>query len=146
MAGFGVYSIKEVTAVWNGIPLLGFAEGTGIAWARNEDSSSLQVGSTGDATLAKSNNRSGRVTFTLIQSAQTNDLLSAQMIAFEKGGPGDGIGPLLVKDLSGTTVLAAETSWLLRPADGELGREASEREWVVETNELDVFVGGNSAP
>lgn len=137
------YDPSQVTIIFAGIPVSGFAEGTFVSAERNEDSWALQVGADGEATRAKSNNRSGRVTFTLIQSSITNDALSALHAVDENTPGGDGIGPLLVKDLSGRTIIAAETAWIAKPATVEFGREASEREWIIETDRLEVFAGGN---
>jgi hypothetical protein len=136
------YNPAEVTIVFAGIPISGFAEGTFVSVERNEDSYAMQVGADGNATRAKSNNRSGRVTLTLIQSSVSNDALSAQA-KLDELNDGDGIGPLLIKDLSGRTVIQAEQAWIVKPATVEYGREASEREWVIESDALDMDVAGN---
>ena len=137
------YDPAQVTIIFAGIPVSGFAEGTFVSIERNEDSFTLQVGADGEATRAKSNNRSGRVTLTLIQSSIVNDAFSALLAVDENSPSGDGIGPLLIKDLSGRTLVAAETAWLVKPATAEFAREATEREWVIETDRLNTFIGGN---
>lgn len=140
---FGTYSASQVTVAFNGIPVTGAGPGTFVAWARNEESASLQVGSQGDSTISKSNNRSGRVTLTLLQSSASNSALSQMSQLFETGPAGSGIGPLLVKDMSGTTVISAENAWVVKPADGEFSNEGTTREWVLETDYLQVFNGAN---
>jgi len=77
------YDPAQVTIIFAGIPISGFAEGTFVSVERNEDSWALQVGADGEATRAKSNNKSGRVTLTLIQSSFSNDALSAVMAVDE---------------------------------------------------------------
>lgn len=136
------YNPAEVTIVFAGIPISGYAEGTFVSIERNEDSFALQVGADSNATRAKSNNFSGRVTLTLIQSSASNDALSAQL-SLDEQDDGAGIGSLLIKDLSGRTVVEAEQAWLTKPATTEFGREASEREWVIETDKLIMGVAGN---
>lgn len=118
----------------------GYASGTFVSAERNEDSFTLSVGVDGEAARAKSNNRSGRVTFTLLQTSSSNDALTTLYIADEAAG--NGVGPLLVKDLNGTTLCAAETAWVMKPATIEFGQEIGEREWVIETGYLVLKPGG----
>ena len=137
------YDPAQVTIIFAGIPISGKGEATFLGAERNEDAWALQVGADGEATRAKSNNRSGRVTITLIQSSLANDALSAIANVDERTPGGDGIGPLLIKDLSGRTLIAAESAWIVKQAPVEFAREASEREWMIETDNLEIFVGGN---
>lgn len=137
------YDPSQVTVIFAGIPISGFAEGTFVSAERNEDSFSLYVGADGEVTRAKSNNKSGRVTFTLAQSSLSNDALSAIATVDELSPAGDGIAPLLVKDLSGRTIVSALEAWIVKPATSEFGRETSEREWILESGDLTMFVGGN---
>jgi len=135
------YDPAEVTITFAGIIVEGYADGTFITAARNNPSFSLKVGASGEGARAKSNDRSGTVTLTLLQSSASNDLLSAQAALDEASG--DGIGSLLIKDLSGTTLCSAETAWIQKPADVEYAKEISDRQWVLETDILNIFAGGN---
>jgi hypothetical protein len=137
------YDPAQVTIIFAGIPISGRGEATFLSVERNEDAWALQVGADGDATRAKSNNRSGRVTLTLLQSSAANDALSALAKVDEATPGGDAAAPLLIKDLSGRTLVQAETAWVVKQAAAEFAREASEREWILESNDLDVLVGGN---
>lgn len=135
------YDPAQVSVTFAGIIVEGYADGTFITAARNNQSFTLKVGSSGEGARAKSNDRSGMVTLTLMQNSASNDLLSAQMALDEASG--DGIGSLLIKDLSGTTLCSAETAWLQKPADVEFAKEISDRQWVIETDVLNIFAGGN---
>lgn len=137
------YDPAQVTIIFAGIPISGRGEATFLSVERNEDAWALQVGADGEATRAKSNNRSGRATVTLIQSSAANDALSALANTDEQTPGGDGIGPLLIKDLSGRTLVAAETAWLVKQATAEFARESSEREWIIESDNMEILVGGN---
>ncbi|NIQ91021.1 MAG: DUF3277 family protein [Nitrospinaceae bacterium] len=141
--GTKTYNPADVTLVFGGIIVDGYADGTFITVARNEDAFTLMIGSDGEACRAKSNNKSGTVVFTLMQSSLANDLLSAQFNLDELSPGGDGIAPLLMKDNSGRTVVAAETAWIRKPADITFGREIENREWTIETNSLIMQGGGN---
>lgn len=135
------YQPDFVTVAFFGIPLTGFAPGTFINAERNEDSWNLSVGSGGDATRAKSGNRSGRVTLTLLGSSASNAALSAIVELDERSGTQ--VGALLVKDLSGADVCTAGTAWIVRPPTLEKSNEETNREWIFETDVLEIVAGGN---
>jgi len=135
------YQPDLVTVAFAGIPITGFAPGTFISAVRNEDSWNLSVGSGGDATRAKSGNRSGRVTLTLLGSSASNAALSALSQVDERTGAG--VGPLGVKDLSGADTVTAGTAWIVKPPDLEKSNEETNREWVFETDSLEIVAGGN---
>ena len=123
--------------------MTGFGDNTYIKLERNEQAFNLKVGVTGEATRAKNNNRSGKVTITLMQSSSSNDDLSSFAAADELTNTG--AVPVLIKDGSGTTVASAVTAWVQKYPSTEFQKEATTREWVMETDELLMFVGGENA-
>ena len=135
------YQPDFVTVAFAGIPITGFAPGTFVNAARNNDSWNLSVGSGGDATRAKSGDKSGRVTITLLGSSASNASLSALAAVDEKAGTS--VYPLLVKDLSGADVVTAGTAWIVKPPDLEKSNEETNREWIFETDDLEIVAGGN---
>jgi len=135
------YDAGSVSIIFAGIPFEGFADGTFVTVARDNPSFNSLVGSDGEGARAKSNDKSGTITCTLMQTSVTNDLLSGVALLDELVG--DGVAPILVKDNSGRTIASAETAWIEKPADAEFGREISNREWVIKTNSLNMFIGGN---
>ena len=135
------YNPADVLAVLAGIPISGYADGTFITASRDNPSWNSLVGSDGEGARAKSNDKSGTITFTLLQTSLSNDLLSGLITLDELSG--DGVGPFMIKDNSGRTLLTAESAWIEKPADSEFGREISNREWVVKTDRLLGLIGGN---
>lgn len=135
------YNPADVIITFAGVVIDGFEDGTFLTIGRNNDSFADGTGSDGEGWRAKSNDKSGIATLTLLQMSASNDALSAIHALDEASG--DGIGPLLVKDNSGRSLYSAETAWLQKPADGEFARTKSSREWVIKTDDLDIFVGGN---
>ena len=134
------YDPAGIQMIFAGNPITGYAAGTFVNAERTNDTYQTVAGADGEAARAKSNDRSGTVTFTLMQTSAANDLLSALALADELTG--DGVGPLLIKDLNGTTLVQAETAWVQKPANVEFGQEMSEREWVIATGFLQIFPGG----
>lgn len=135
------YQPDFVTVAFAGIPITGYAPGSFVSAARNNDSWNLSVGSGGDGTRAKSGDKSGRVTLTLLGSSKSNAALSALATLDERTGAG--VGPLLVKDLSGADVITAGSAWIVKPADQEKSNEETNREWVIEALNLEIVNGGN---
>lgn len=135
------YSGAAVTITFKGVSLSGFGPETFVVAERNADAYEMAVGADGEPVRAKSSDKSGFVTITLMQSSAGNDALSTALLLDELTG--DGVGALLVKDLNGTTVINAQAAWGRKMANAEFGRTAGTREWILDTGELDMFVGGN---
>jgi hypothetical protein len=135
------YDPQLVSFTFRGLNITGFATGSAITAERNEDTFALSVGIGGEAGRAKNANRSGTVTIQLQHTALANDLLSA--IAVEDERLGTGVGALMVKDHRGNTLLAAINAWIRKMPAVEFSNEISAREWVFETDALEMWVGGS---
>jgi Protein of unknown function (DUF3277) len=135
------YDPKNVSLIVGGKIIGGFTDGTFIVAERNEQMWNLKVGVDGIGTRAKSNNRSGKVTVTLHQSSSSNDDLSGFATADELSNTG--AVPVLLRDNLGTTLCTALTAWVQKFANAEFGKEVANRVWVLETDELIIFDGGN---
>lgn len=135
------YDPAQVTMIVGSKIMSGFADGTFIVAERNEQAFNLKVGVDGEGTRAKSNNKSGKVTITLMQSSSSNDELSGFAAADEFSNTG--AVPILLKDASGRTIISAVTAWVQKYPNSEFQKEVTTRAWVMETDELEIFVGGN---
>jgi hypothetical protein len=134
------YNPRDVIITFGPWIITGYAEGSFVTVERQEDTWSLKVGADGDSTRVKNNNRSGHVKLTLTQVSPANDYLAASAVADELNG--SGVQPVLVKDRNGTTLCAAGKCWVKKPASVQFGKDASDREWTLETNDLVIFPGG----
>ncbi|MDD5034855.1 MAG: DUF3277 family protein [Methylococcaceae bacterium] len=141
--GLSAYDSKDVVITFGPILLGGFAEGSKVKVEQNEDSFKLAVGVDGDACRVKTNNRSAKITVTLLQSATCNDLLSAVHNEDILSPSGDGIFPMSVLHKYGTTIVAVERAWIVKPPTVEFSNEVKEREWVFETDALIAQIGGS---
>ncbi len=140
-SGVFTFDPKLFTVVVGGKILSGFGDGTFVKVTRNEQAFTLKVGVDGEGTRAKSNNRSGKYEFTLMQSSASNDDLSAFAAADELSNAG--AVPILVKDGSGRTVCSSVTGWVQKYPDTEFAKETSTRTWTIESDFVQMFVGGN---
>ena len=135
------YDPKQVSVIVGGTILSGFTDGTFIVAERNDPAFNLKVGVDGIGTRAKTNNLSGKVTITLHQSSNSNDVLSAFASADQLSN--SGAVPLLIRDASGRTLITALTAWVQKLANSEFAKEVSNRVWILETDQLVMFDGGN---
>ena len=135
------YSADEVTVIFNGIPVIGGAEGTFVSVSMDSPAWNLMVGSDGEAVRARSNNDSATFTVTLMQSSETNDAFS--VVHNNDKLFKNGAGPFMLKDQNGTTLVTAQTAWIEKFSDIEYGKDASTRQWTIKTDKAIVDVGGN---
>ncbi len=143
MAFAGTYDPAQVVVTFLGNILTGFGPDTFLTVERESDAFSDEVGADGEVARARSRDRRGTVTLTLLQSSLSNDVLSAAAAADELGGLG--VGPLLIKDLTGATLVAAESAWVRKIANVEYGKEITAREWMIRCADMTVLVGGIAA-
>lgn len=135
------YDPDQISVIVGGQIMSGFGDGTFVSVDRNSDAFTLQMGATGAGTRSKSNNRSGRITVSLQQTSESNDALQAFATADELSN--SGTFPVLVKDNQGRSLYAAEIAWVVKVPTGAYATENSNREWILETDNLEVFTGGN---
>lgn len=140
-----VYDASEVSIIFLGFPIdSGFDDGEFCSIEQNAEDYSLVMGTDGEGTRSASNNRSAKVTIKLMQSSSSNELLSAANNLDRISPNGAGVGVLLIRDRQGTSLFTAQKAWLMGPPKSiSFDREAKGREWVIETNELERFDGGN---
>lgn len=137
------YDPKNVKCIMFGAPAVGFADGSFIKVSRNEDTFTLMVGADGETVRTRSRNKSGTIELTLLASSDFNDVLSKAMLLDEQTGAG--VGPFLLQEIGGTTVLAAGNTWVKKAPDVEYGKEHPNRTWVLEADSIEFHVGGIDA-
>lgn len=128
------YDPNNVTVVFGGALIDGFADGSFVNVEYNNDLFSLSVGADGEASRSKSNDRSARVTVTLMPGSTGNLILNAA-IRLDEATNG-GVVPLLVTDLSTGTTFAAEGCWVTKDPGSDFQTEAQTVEWVLETDRM----------
>ena len=135
------YDPAQVAINIGGAPITGYADGTFLTVERANPAFIKVTGADGSVSRAKSNDRSGMMTLTLLQTSESNDILSLLALADEFQNAG--VVPVTVKDMEGRTTYFAGSGWVQKMADSEFSNEITNREWVIEMAEIDVFVGGN---
>lgn len=144
MSDFHIYDPNEVSLMVAGVPVEGgFADGTFIEIIQMSPDFTSKVGVDGDVTRSKTNDRRATIRITLMQSSNSNQLLSAMSNIDRKKSNGAGVGPMLIKDNQGLSLYSAEHSWISKPPDVTFDKEAGPRVWECEVATLERLDGGN---
>lgn len=138
-----VYDPDQVTVSFAGIVLQGYGEGEFVRIEDASDGFSTVVGTDGEVSRSKSMDRRATVTFVLMQTSESNDLLSA-LHNLDRSAPGGaGVGALYIRDRQGTALYRAGKAWIKRTPNVTFDRAATSREWTIECERLDRVDGGN---
>jgi hypothetical protein len=137
------YDAKQISIIVGTRPLTGLADGSFVTVRRNEDGWNLQIGSDGEGVRSKTNNRSGQIEINTQQGSSDNDFMSELAISDEVSN--GGVVPVLIKDNLGTSLYAAESAWIKKIPDSEFAKETGARTWLMETAQLNMFVGASNS-
>jgi hypothetical protein len=104
------------------------------AWSRESDLA-------GNATRVRNHNDGGRIRINLSASSPTNTRLSAAA-ALDNTTEGV-VGPIVIKDLNGNTVIECDGCFIADVPDFALGSDRGTRTWVLECAAVRPFLGGH---
>ena len=138
------YDSAQVVLIVNGIAIQsGRDEGDFVKVTMKSDAFTSKVGSDGEVARSKSNDERADVEVTTMQTSLSNDALSAMYLADVNVPGGFSVGPFLLKDINGTTLVAAAKCWIRKVADVSFGKETGTRVWNFELAHAKVNVGGS---
>ena len=136
------YSFLDTLLLVNGVEINGYDEGDDvITLDRINDSASHKVGADGEMSVAISADRSGMITFRLMQTADSNSYLSGLINAQENGA----FVPIFIqfKDTRGNDLGSGTQGYIPKPATMVRGTNANNQEWNVVVERLDLLhLGG----
>ncbi|MDC7234576.1 MAG: DUF3277 family protein [Spirochaetales bacterium] len=135
------YDPKAVVMTFCGVPVTGYAKGSFIKVEPAEDSFKKYVGADGETSRTRVADETVNVTLNLSQTSPSNAVLSAQHKLDRKSGTGK--GPLMIKDLKGTTLVYAKNAWIRKMATADFGDEINAKEWAFDTGKAEYVNGGN---
>lgn len=132
------YSFLNTILLVNGVEIGGYDEGDDvIKMERINDSSMHKIGTDGEMTVAISADRSGNVTFRLMQSSDSNFYLGTLVSSAESGV----FIPISVqfKDVKGGDLGTGSQGYIKRPASMTRGTNVNSQEWVITVERLDLL-------
>lgn len=136
------FNPKQVLLSVGGVPISGYSDGTQISVERTEDTFTMTTGADGYTTRVKTNDRTASMTITLAQSSPSNDILSGFAALDELSD--SGVVPVLLKDNSGTSLVFSAQCWIRRYPTQDFAKSISNREWMIDMTDVEMFVGGNA--
>jgi len=133
------YNPRKVSVSFAGVMITGFMDGSMVEVEHDEDAYKKKTGTQGDVTRVLSCNTGGRVTVNLLTGSPSNMLLSALALVDRRTGAGK--GPILIKDLNGTTVCFAESAWIMKMPKVDYSDDETGRTWVFDCADMEIVVG-----
>jgi len=136
MPGINTYDPKLVTMAFGNHIVTGYADDSFITIDPSGDGVTKKVGCDGEIVRSISPDDTFTVKLSVLQSSDTNSFLQQKLALDRKTG--DGMFPILIKDLKGGMVFSAEAAWPIRPASRGYGKESTNREWEIHTGSGDL--------
>ena len=133
------YAPKKVVATFSAYTITGFEEGTFIEASRASDNTRNKVGAQGDVGITLNADKTGTLTFTLMQTSESNRVLSAVQAAQDLSGE------LLrdnftIEDPSGGMLCICKGCHIMTPPAMTFSDDMSPKTWVFFVEEM-VFLG-----
>lgn len=130
------YNPKEVTVAFGNHIVTGFADDSFISIEQNGDGITKVVGCDGEIARSISPDGTYKVKISLLQTSGSNSVFqNAYLLDRETG---DGLQPLLIKDLKGGMVFSTDAAWVIKSVSRTYGNKQNNREWELETGDADL--------
>lgn len=135
------YDPKKIIVIFGSRQLTGMSEDSIVSIAPNGDGLQTYVGADGDVARSLDPDATFEVTVSLNTTSNSNEYLS-NMYNYDRE-TGDGIAPLMVKDLAGNTLFSAPEAWVANMPEASRGLTVDTQEWVFRTGQVeDAIIGG----
>ena len=131
MSKIKTYNPKEVTMALGTHIVAGYADDSFISIESAGDGVTKKVGCDGEVVRSISPDDTCVVKITVLQTSDTNSFLQKMHKLDRKTG--DGMFPVLIKDLKGGMVFSTDAAWAIKPAARTFGKESNNREWELHT-------------
>lgn len=130
------YNPKDVTIAIGNHIVTGYAEDSFVTIDANSDSFTKKVGCDGEIVRSQSPDDTAIVKISLLQTSASCTFLSARIKHDKKTG--DGMFPILIKDLKGGLVFSADEAWVAKEPSRGFGKEAGNREYEIHTGSAEL--------
>ena len=134
------YNPKEITISLGTHIVTGYGEDSFVTIESNTDGITKKVGCDGEVVRSISPDHTYNISLTLLMASDTCKWLQERLDQDRETG--DGMFPILIKDLKGGMVFSSDSAWVVRPATRQFSREAPSREWQISTGEAEITEEG----
>ena len=135
------YDPKKIIIIFGVRRLTGMSDDSIVSIKPNGEGLQTYVGADGDVARSLDPDATYEVTVSLNTTSNSNDYLS-NMYNYDRE-TGNGIAPLLIKDLAGTTLFSAPEAWVSNMPEASRGLTVDKQEWVFRTGQVeDAIIGG----
>lgn len=122
----------------------GFAEDSFLMVERNSDTFEMYTGADETYTRIYKPNTSAKITVTLQQTSNSNDILSLLYLNDKASRNSSGLFSIMVRDNSGRSSFFAAEAYIGVVPNSEFGSTMKTREWVIHAVRMEQYLGGNS--
>ena len=125
------YNPKEINIAIGSHIVTGVADDSFVTIEANGDGVTKKVGCDGEVARGISPDGTYKVKISLLQTSETNSFLQEKYQLDRDTG--DGMFPILIKDLKGGMLFSAEAAWVIKPPSRVFGKDTNNREWELHT-------------
>lgn len=136
MSEVKTYNPKQVTMAFGSHIVTGYADDSFIDISPNGDGVTKKVGCDGEIVRSISPDGTYVLKLSVLQTSSTNTFLQERYAQDQKNG--EGMFPVLIKDLKGTMKFSTDSAWVAKPASRAYGKESNNREWELHTGEAEL--------
>jgi hypothetical protein len=129
----GVQDARGGTTVFPEHVVSGYSDGTFVGIEPAGDGITKKTGCDGEIVRSIDPDKSATVTVTVQQTSPT--VASCQNQYDKDRSTGNGTFPILVKDMKGGLIFAAQDAWVVNAPSREFGKEDADREIEIATGE-----------
>jgi len=134
------YLPDQVSVIVNGRALSGFAIGSFVTVARDEENFKVTNG-LNSVSRSRNENHMGKITVTLKQTAP--DCAYLDELARVDEVDASGVFSVLIRDASGLSKYDAAECWIEKYADADFSNEITNRVFTIIAADLNMLSGGN---
>lgn len=121
----------------------GYAEDSFIVIDQLDNGVTSKAGCDGEVVRSVDPNNRFTVKMVLLPNSPTNIFLLKKYKQDKKDGTGH--FPIMIKDITGEEKFVAATAWVTKIPSGNKGKEASNKEWTLETGQAEYNYTGGKA-
>jgi hypothetical protein len=135
------YDAKMLVITFAGIIVTNFQAGDFVTISGLSENFEATTGADGSEDRNNKNITGADVVITVSQTSPTNDLFSAKHLQDKLNNTGK--GPLLIKDLNGTSILESGQAYIKGYADSNFGNSVGTRAWNFRAPNCKINIGSN---